>query len=379
MFCRLRFQTIELRHASSSCVARLTLISRTIIIRKCLHIKGPSIILCREIRLTELRSAFDVAWNKILSKSIDQDDEKNLRRLFSRYQKLDKRGFTNLHKTLLGLNYWDLESELIASSLEAINAQDSEGKTALSWAACRGDSEAVDMLLKYGAEIDLPSKAKRTPLSYAAERGDPRTVQALLSSNANPSQQDVSQQTPLHFVAAYHDSPELLSILLDAGANINARDKNDSTPFIFAALYGRLKSVETLVHQGANIDAVDLHGWSALNFAIYFNNAECLRSLLNIPVNIKHITNDGEALFQFVAEYADEDILQTLLNSPAQLQNAAEFLCSDRKSVSDIVEKRRVSKEWRMLFSRLIASDECHSEELDNSLSKCPTLLNEGT
>src|SRR6516164_8362119 len=96
---------------------------------------------------------------------------------------------------------------------DAILAQ---GATPLLRAARAGDAPFVDLLLKHGALVDLPSKEGVTPLMAAAgvefgtrvTRGRNRTTEGVLAT---------------------------MTLLLDAGANINARMVNEPRREVFDA------------------------------------------------------------------------------------------------------------------------------------------------
>src|SRR5215469_14971104 len=91
-----------------------------------------------------------------------------------------------------------------------------QGATPLLRAARAGDAKFVELLLKHGALVDLPSKEGVTPLMAAAgvefgtrvTRGRNRTTEGVLAT---------------------------MTLLLDAGANINARMVNEPRREVFDA------------------------------------------------------------------------------------------------------------------------------------------------
>lgn len=69
----------------------------------------------------------------------------------------DKRKFTSVHKIVLQILHMDFEKELIRNS-SAIDQEDADGRTPLSWAAARGDSKSVETLLRHGASPNIPDR-----------------------------------------------------------------------------------------------------------------------------------------------------------------------------------------------------------------------------
>lgn len=86
----------------------------------------------------------------------------------------------------------EIEKLLLVDNID-ITARDSEGMTALIWAARRGQERAIDALLfrKPNLEIDIRDKNGWTPLSWAARRGYKNIVKLLLNNGANPNLKDI--------------------------------------------------------------------------------------------------------------------------------------------------------------------------------------------
>ncbi|CAL5227450.1 g10416 [Coccomyxa viridis] len=77
------------------------------------------------------------------------------------------------------------------------------GYTPLHYAARSGHLEAVRMLIKAGANVNMTTSAgKATPLHRAAYMGHSAVAEALLHSGADASLQDADGQTALDKAAA---------------------------------------------------------------------------------------------------------------------------------------------------------------------------------
>src|SRR5687768_11971626 len=64
-----------------------------------------------------------------------------------------------------------------------VNAAQGDGMTALHWAAERGDSAMMAVLLRAKANVRAVTRiGNYTPLHVAAKTGDPRAVRALLDA-----------------------------------------------------------------------------------------------------------------------------------------------------------------------------------------------------
>ncbi|WP_166829696.1 ankyrin repeat domain-containing protein [Thalassoroseus pseudoceratinae] len=113
-------------------------------------------------------------------------------------------------------------------------ASEHNGETALHWYAGGDDSDAVRLLLQYGA--DPNARTKPGMKTYCLWR-DAR----------------VRGETPLHRAAAWGNS-EVIQLLLDAGADPTIRDANKDSPLSWASWYRRDKSiVDQLSYNGSEV------------------------------------------------------------------------------------------------------------------------------
>ena len=90
--------------------------------------------------------------------------------------------------------------------------------------------ELIDILIKYGADVDVVDQREEAPLHYATRCGNLDVVDALLEHDAmvdtDPS---CRNRTPLHIAAACGHQ-EVAEILLEDGAEPLATDAEGRTP-----------------------------------------------------------------------------------------------------------------------------------------------------
>lgn len=139
-----------------------------------------------------------------------------------------------------------------------VNAPQSDGMTALHWAASHDDSGQVVMLVAAGARLEsITRNGAYTPLHVAARAGAAKAVGALLASGANPSAATTSGgATPLH-LAAGQGNPEAVTALLGNGARVDMRDSAwTQTPLMWAAAANRTQAIAVLLKHGADVRAM---------------------------------------------------------------------------------------------------------------------------
>src|SRR5215216_5044797 len=110
-----------------------------------------------------------------------------------------------------------------------VNATSDDGDSALvAVESCKGDVtsrvELVELLIAKGAAVNLRNSEGRTALMYAARNGDAPSVNALLRSGASVNIADNDGETAVMKAAATSCNEETVRALLSAGADLNARD-----------------------------------------------------------------------------------------------------------------------------------------------------------
>ena len=148
------------------------------------------------------------------------------------------------------------------------------------WAARSREEEAIELLLKYNANIEAVNKYGCTPLILAVMSGKKEAIELLLKHNANIEAVDEYGYTPL-ILAARNGKEEAIELLLKHNVNIEAVNKDGYTPLILAARNGHKEVIEVLLKNNANIEAVDNTGKTALDYVQYVNNKEIIQLLFS--------------------------------------------------------------------------------------------------
>src|SRR5262245_46501369 len=140
----------------------------------------------------------------------------------------------------------------------------------LADAVQRGDSQAVQALLKKKADVNAAQADGATALHWAAYRGDAESAAALIAAGANANARSNYGVTPLALAAQQGCAP-VLDLLLEVGVNPNDPIhfvNSGETPVMLASRSSRVDAVATLVRAGADINAKETwSGQTALMWA----------------------------------------------------------------------------------------------------------------
>lgn len=162
------------------------------------------------------------------------------------------------------------------------------GNTALHEAALQGHAGIAQTLLNAGVDARVVNYMGKTARDYAKERGH-KNIDVLIkdhlqqitgSAGSGVTQEDYNDQL---IDAAIHGNAEVIKTCLAAGANVEATACDLSvrkTALMLAAEKGNAEAVKALIAGGANIDAADDFGWTSLLSAIDKGHTGTVRILL---------------------------------------------------------------------------------------------------
>lgn len=161
---------------------------------------------------------------------------------------------------------WALLTSLLANEGEATGSQ-TDGMTALHWAARHDNAEAAALLRKHGADVNVANKYGVTPLSIACINGNAAIISQLLKAGADVNSTQPGGESPL-MIAARTGRLEAVTALLHHKANVNAKERSGQTAIMWAAAEGHADVVSALIGSGAEFQTPLQSGFNPLFFAV---------------------------------------------------------------------------------------------------------------
>lgn len=185
-----------------------------------------------------------------------------------------------------------------------VNLSDDHGTTPLMYASEFGSIDAMKVLLKAGADVNVKNAFDATALMWCINKPD--MVRLLLSKGAEVTARSKMGRTPLLLAASYGSNSEVVKLLLAKGATVLMHDNFEITPLLAATAANDLATVKLLIEQGADIKGVDIHskemaervptspasaGFTPLMFAAAEGNAEMVRLLLAHGADVNSVSS----------------------------------------------------------------------------------------
>ncbi len=202
--------------------------------------------------------------------------------------------------------------QLLDRDAALISIRDAKNLTPLHVAASRGQSDVVELLLKYGADINGPTMSGTwTPIVFASYRGHLDTVRILIENGANV-QSDGGN--PIHY-AGQRKHKDICRLLVKHGAVddrlttddidvrnlfraansydfdtvnqilsrnteiVNSKDIEHQSPLHHACRNGDTRTVKALLKHGADITMVDRNKQSPADEAQKHRQHEVMKLL----------------------------------------------------------------------------------------------------
>lgn len=191
-----------------------------------------------------------------------------------------------------------------------IDFPNSNGETFLVQAIIAGQLEIVELLIKRGADVNMPSCGV-TPLMAAAEKGSLKIVDLILQNGCtsiNKTSQFGKRTALIYSIANGHN--DIMERLLEKKADIttyarkntvlmcaknvaaaqrlldvdatliNKMNEENRTPLINAILSGKYDIAIFFIEKNADVYAIDKFGFDALMVAVKRKNTEIVRLLI---------------------------------------------------------------------------------------------------
>jgi len=198
-----------------------------------------------------------------------------------------------------------------------VNAPQSDGATALHWAAYLEDAETAALLIRAGARVDTPNNYGVTPLALASSNGNAAIIDQLVKAGANPNRTVRAGETPL-MLAARTGHADAVEVLLRAGAQIDARETwNGQTALMWAAAAGHGAVVQALVDHKADVRARSNAGTTPLLFAVRHGDMSAVRALVAAGADVSEKRPDGATALLVAVINGHEDLVDFLLDKGA--------------------------------------------------------------
>jgi len=232
-----------------------------------------------------------------------------------------------------------------------VNAPQTDGTTALHWAARWDDLEMAGALIRDGANAQAANRDGATPMFLATVNGSAAMIETLLKAGADADAPVLSRGETALMMAARTGKRDAVKALVDHGAKVNAtEDLRGTNALMWAAEQGHSAIVEFLLDNGADLNAQSkvirpirrnglgfgrpgsdgkpngdpMGGLTALLFAAREGSLETVRVLVDRGADVRKASADGSSPLLVAVQNGHYEIARFLLDHGAN-PNQANF------------------------------------------------------
>ena len=206
--------------------------------------------------------------------------------------------------------------DLAAADGDLNRSNRQHGMSLLTQAVERGNPQIVEMLLAFGADVNLRSSSGLSPLMSLTETATPEVVRNLLASGARPNARTDNGATPL-MLAAVASPVRVIKELIDAGANVNARDSSGETCLFYAARSNKPEVISLLLASGVEVNVRNEDGDDALMAMAPSGDFDNFRLLIDRGSARNLLNEDGQTLLMRTLTNQDPRLTKILIEAGA--------------------------------------------------------------
>ncbi|EKV56157.1 ankyrin repeat domain-containing protein [Brachyspira hampsonii] len=155
----------------------------------------------------------------------------------------------------------------------------------LQYSIFKGNTNIINTLLKYGADICRKDSLGNNALMYAASYGSAEVIDTILNYSSNSYRVvDIYGDTPLHNAALLGNTNTLTALMNRTPININTQNIDGNTPLHLAVKNHNTNTYRFLLLKGADYTIKNYDGKTASDL-LYGDGIESIESIISNDAN----------------------------------------------------------------------------------------------
>lgn len=215
----------------------------------------------------------------------------------------------NIFKALSEKDYVELEE--ILKNGETTQQYNEKGLTPLWLAIFKNDTIAVNLLIRFNADINYPEKKGMHPIMVGCMANSYESVKILLENgvDVNWKSEASRNQQPIRF-ASVGGSLKLVKLLISYGADIESTPDDKGTPLLASLHAKKFEIAEYYFSVGANVNVVGRDGETVIHEAIKTGNPEMVRLAVKYKAPMDYRDPKGKTTLELAKQSGDRVILE---------------------------------------------------------------------
>ena len=170
-------------------------------------------------------------------------------------------------------------------------------------------------IITHGVYLDAQDTDGETALWLACSYRQQDSVKILLEAGSNPNIASTDKYTSLHVALNGGCSKNIISAILDHGADVNARNKMNVTALMIACKNRNKDVINVLLNDGADRDIADAAGDTWLPYAIHNDRCtEVLQAIISHGVDVNATNKGNVTALMRACESGNKEAINVLLS-----------------------------------------------------------------
>ena len=178
--------------------------------------------------------------------------------------------------------------------------------------------EVLQTVIDLGADVNATNNSNITPLMVASCKGNVDAMNVLVSAGANQTIEDVNGDTWLHYAVHGNCSKDVLQTAIDLGADVNAKDNKNKTALMWASQKGNVDAMNVLIGAGADQTIECISGTTWLHYAVLgICSKEVLQAVIDLGADVNATNNSNITPLMLASRKSNVDAMNVLVSAGA--------------------------------------------------------------
>ena len=202
------------------------------------------------------------------------------------------------------------------------NVQDITGATLIHHAAVAQDysQETLQTIINHGVDVNATNNESVTALMTACQQKNVEAIHLLLKAGADPNIADTSGATSIHHAVVGGCSKETLQFIIDNGADVNTTNEENTTALMAACQKGNVEAINTLVNAGADPNTADTIDATWIHHAfVGCCSKDTLQAVIENGADVNATDMNSTTALMLACQEGNMEVINVLLNAGADI------------------------------------------------------------
>ena len=192
---------------------------------------------------------------------------------------------------------------------------DADGDTCLHKAVGRScGKEVLQTMVDHGVNVNAANTDNITALMIACDKGDVDAINVLLKAGAETNIAETNGC--LHKAVIANCDKQTVQTIIDHGADVDAINKDNETALLIACMNGQIDAINVLLEAGADTNITDTYGHTCLHKAVNANcGKQAVQAITDHGADVNATNDKSQTALALACERGNENAMSVILKA----------------------------------------------------------------